>query len=166
MIKYLSLAFFLMLLTSASAQQFELPKAYQLDKAEDYDLYEKDILSCIDWLMNTPFGTETFKRKEANAFLLKWLTGSPKVKIEIKAEIVNFMENNPDLLLIFLGGWAKYSLISQDTKDKVKGNLKGLEAVVDFYRKNQALLKKDKNVEKYAKMKEKGTLEDFIKKNL
>jgi len=33
------------------------------------------------------------------------------------------------------------------------GNLKGIESVIDFYQKNKTSLQKDKNVEKYIKMK-------------
>jgi hypothetical protein len=146
------------------SQEFEVPKNYKLDKAEDYALYEQDIIKCVDWLMKTPLNEQKAKRKEANAFLLKWLTGSPNVTIEIKPEIVTFMGTSPDLLILFMGGWAKYALESKDFKNKIAGSMAGIEAVIEFYTKNKAFLKKDKNVEKYAKMKNKGTLKAYIEK--
>jgi hypothetical protein len=147
------------------AQDFEVPKSLKLDKPDDYALYEKDVINCINWLMSTPIKEQADKRKEANAFFLMWLTGSPSVQVEIKAEILTFMKSSPDLLFIFMGGWTKYSLESKDSKDKVAGNLAGIEAVIEFYTKNKADMKKDKNVEKYIKMKEEGTLKAFIEKN-
>ncbi|WP_430813412.1 hypothetical protein [Carboxylicivirga sp. RSCT41] len=146
------------------SQNFEVPKNYKLEKAEDYAPYEKEVVKCFDWLMKTPVNEQIDKRKEANAFLLKWLSGSPTVHIEIKAEIVSFMETSPDLLFVFLGGWAKYSLESQDFDNKKAGSLAGIDSVIEFYTKNKAFMPKDKNVEKYVKMKNKGKLKEYIEK--
>ncbi len=147
------------------SQDFEVPKNYKLDKAEDYAPYEQDVVKCFDWLMKTLVNEQTAKRKEANAFLLKWLSGSPNVSIKIKQEIVTFIGTSPDLLMIFMGGWAKYSLESKDFKNKIAGSMAGIESVIEFYTKNKDFLTKDKNVEKYIKMKEKGTLKAYIEKN-
>jgi len=115
--------------------------------------------------MQTPIHGQTAKRKDANTFLLKWLSGSPNVHIEIKQEIVTFMGTSPDLLMVFMGGWAKYSLESKDFDNKIKGSKAGIEAVIDFYNANREFMTKDKNVEKYVKMKNKGTLDGYIEKN-
>lgn len=147
------------------SQDFVVPKNYNLDKSEDYVHYEQDVIKCFNWLMKTPINEQLSKRKEANAFLLKWLSGSPNVNIEIKQEIVTFMGTSPDLLMIFMGGWAKYSLESKEYDNKIAGNLAGIEAVIEFYTKNKNLIPKDKNVEKYVKMKEKGKLKEYIEKN-
>jgi len=75
------------------SQEFEVPKDYSLEKREDFVAQEQNVLDCYDWLMKTPLNEQTDKRKEANAFLLKWLTGSA-VSIEIKQEIVSFMTSS------------------------------------------------------------------------
>lgn len=154
-----------MLFAGVYAQEFQVPKDYKLDKAEEYAPYEKDIIKCVDWLINKPVNEEVDKRKQANAFLLKWLIGSPTVHIGLKQEIVTFIKGEPDLLMIFMGGWARQSLLSKDYNNKVEGNLAGIEAVIEFYSKNKQFLKKDKEVEKYIKLKAKGTLKDYITKN-
>jgi len=148
------------------AQDFEIPGNYEFTTKEDYARYEADILKSIEWLTHTPVGTQPEKRLDVNAFLLKWLAGSPDVSVEIKTEIVNFIDPNPELLIIFICGWTKYSIETKDNKNKLTGNLKGIESVMDFYTRYKENMKKDKNVEKYIKMKEKGTLEEFIKKNV
>jgi len=147
------------------SQDFQVPKNYKFETVDDYAPYEKDVTNCANWLMETPLNEQAEKRKEANAFLLQWLSGSPDVHIEIKAEIVTFMSTSPDLLMIFLGGWAIYSLESKDFDNKVAGNLAGIESVIEFYTKNRTVMKKDKNVEKFIKMKNKGTLKEYIEKN-
>lgn len=147
------------------SQDFEVPKDYKLDKAEDYAAYEADVINCFDWLMETPLNEQKAKRKEANAFLFVWLSGSPNVQIELKQDVVTFAGTSPDLMLIFMGGWAKYSLESQDFTDKVAANLAGIESVIEFYKANRKVMSKDKNVEKYIKMKDKGTLDEYIREN-
>lgn len=147
------------------SQEFEVPKNYNLKKDADYAKYENDIIKCVDWLINTPINQQKTKRKEANAFLIKWLEGSPNVTIEIKPNIVNFLESSPDLLIIFMGGWAKNSLETRNFTDNVAGSLAGIEAVIEFYTKNKEFLKKEKNIEKYIKMKEKGSLKAYVEKN-
>ncbi len=149
----------------AFTQDFEIPKNYKLKKAKDYAPYEQDVINGVKWLLKTPLNEQTNKRKEVNAFLLKWLTGSPNVHIEIKQEIVTFMSSSPDLLMIFMGAWAKYSLETKDFDNKVKGSKAGIESVIEFYNANREFMPKDKNVEKYIKMKKKGTLDKYIEEN-
>lgn len=148
------------------SQDFEVPINYKLDVAEDYTLYEQDVLNCFNWLMITPINEQAIKRKDAYAFMLIWLSGSPNVHIDIKPEIVTFMNTSPDLLMIFMGGWGKYSIETKDYYNKIEGSKAGIESVIEFYNMNSHLLPKDKNVEKYIKMKDKGTLNEYIEKNV
>jgi hypothetical protein len=147
------------------AQDYQIPKNYTLNKTEDYAKYEPDVIKSFNWLMETPVNTQTDKRKEACAFLIKWISGSTVVTVDLKENIVNFTKSNPELLIIFMGGWSKYALETKDFSNKVNGNMAGIESVITYYTKNKGNLKKDKNIEKYIKMKEKGTLQDYVKKN-
>ncbi|MDR2037776.1 MAG: hypothetical protein LBQ60_07625 [Bacteroidales bacterium] len=147
------------------AQEFQVPTNYNLVKVEDYATYEQDIINCVNWLAKNPVDQNIEKRKAANTFLMKWITGSPSVKIELRQEIVTFM-SNPDILMAFLGGWAKYSLETKDVSDQLKGNLAGLENAILVYNKNKNVIGKDKNIEKYIKLQSKGKLETEIAKRL
>jgi hypothetical protein len=148
------------------AQDFNVPQNYKLEKAEDYAPFEEAVLSGIEWLINTPLNEQTDKRKEVNAFLITWLIGSPYVHLEIKSEIVTFVNSEtPDFLLIFMSGWAKYSITTKDYDNKVAGSLAGIEAVINFYNQNKKSLPKDKSIEKYIKLQKDGKLKEFIEKN-
>ena len=158
---------FTILLTFANgvfSQNFEVPKNYKFEKEEDYVSYEQNVINCVDWLINTSFDANSSKRKNANSFLLEWVTGCPYVHLEINTDVVTF--SSGDLLLIFLGGWTKYSLESKDFDNKIAGNIAGIESVIKFYTKNKKTLPKDKNVEKFIKMKNDGTLGEYIEKNV
>jgi len=160
----------------AYAQEFSVPKDYKLVFAEDYPLYDQDILKAIDWLQNTPVIDQKTKRKEVNTFLIKWLTGCPYVHLSIGNVAYALLENKESQnLMIFIGGWVKYALenklfkenlkaIGDDTDYLVKGNLAGVDAVINFYEKNKKWTDKNAGVEKYIKMKKKGTLNDYVKK--
>jgi hypothetical protein len=163
--KTIRLAFILTIVALKTfAQDFEVPTDYKLEEAQDFDHYEKDILSCVNWLNSTPLNKETEKRKAANAFLFKWIAGSSKIHIELKQEIITFMDDG-ELLIIFMGAWTKYSIESNDFNNKLNGTIAGVESVIDFYSKNKGAISKNKAVDKYIKMKEKGTLKDYLEKN-
>ena len=160
------LAILLLFSTSSFSQvNLSIPKDYKLENAEDYKPLENDVLNAIKWLSETKINEQTEKRIEVNAFLLKWLMGSPYVHIEINPEIVTFIGTAPELLLMFMGGWAKYSIEAEDYNNKTAGSLAGIEMVINFYEKNKSFLPKDKNVESYIKMKKKGKLKEYVEKN-
>jgi hypothetical protein len=161
------------------AQSFEVPKDYKLVAKEDYAPYEQDIVKCVDWLINTPIDQEQEKRKEANTFLIAWVSGSPTVHIVIDTDkIVNFLDGkNHDLLVVFIGGWVKktietnnyqntVALAKSDTDGMISGNLAGIEAVIEFYNKNKKVLGNNKNIENYIKLQKQGKLKGFIAKNI
>ncbi len=150
---------------TAFSQDFEVPANYKFATADDYTLHQDDVIRGIDWLMATPLNEQQEKRKAVNAFVLAWLTGSPTVHVEVKPDIVTFIGKSPDLLMMFLGGWAKHALQTPGGGDKVSGTMAGLEAVIDFYTRNKEKIGRDKAVEKYIKMKEKGTLQDYVKEH-
>jgi hypothetical protein len=163
MMKY-TLLLLVITVIHCEAQEFEVPVNYAFKKPADFAAYEADIVKCYDWLMKTPSDAELEKRQDAGAFLMGWLSGNPNLAIEINPRIVNFMDPNPDLLLIFAGGWSKYAITSKEN-DKVKGNLAGLEGVMQYYQKNRNRLERDKHVEKYIKMRDAGELESFVAKS-
>jgi hypothetical protein len=161
---------FTVAITSASvnAQDWKMPEDLTLEKEEDYAKYKNDVLACIDWLEKTPQNTKEEARKEANAFLLVWITGSPDVSIELNGDIVTFLgsEEQAELLLTFMGGWTRYALTDKDGgKDAVQGNLAGLRSVIKVYR-DVGGVKKNKEVDKLVKLEKDGKLEDWVKEKL
>jgi len=147
------------------AQTFEVPKNVNLAKAEDYKQYEEAIVKGTDWLMNTPINSEQAKRKEVNAFLMKWMTGSPDVSLEMNADVITFMEC-PDCLIMFLAGWTKLAIQSDTKVSNIQGSVQGVKDVIALYEKNKAVIGKNKAIEKYIKLDNKGKLETYISSKL
>lgn len=137
----------------------EVPKT-----KEEFIASEKNVVATIDWLETTPFNQEENKRLKQKALLMVWITDSPTVTLEINAAILTFTKKNPDLLLTFMGGWTKYSLLNNYSTDQIQGNLAGLKSVIRVY-KNLSL-KKDKEVEKLIELDNKGELENWVNEKL
>lgn len=154
--------------TSLHAQDWKMPENVKLEKAEDYAKYNSDVLACIDWLETTPQTIKPAARKEANAFLLMWLTGSPDVSVELNADMLPFLgsEDHAELMLTFMGGWTRYALTDKDGgKDKLQGNLAGLRSIIKVY-KDVGGVKKHKDIDKLVKLEKDGKLEGWVKEHL
>lgn len=147
-------------------QDFQVPKNVKIETEADCDKYQSDILQCIDWMINTPINDQVKKRKEVNSFFILWLTVTSKVSVVYNTDIVNFTESKPEFMMIFMAGWTKYVIETKDNTNKLMGNIKGIEAVIDFYNKNKEEIGKDKTVENLIKLKKDDKLEDYIKKYL
>ncbi|MCX6238148.1 MAG: hypothetical protein NTY07_11440 [Bacteroidia bacterium] len=149
-----------------SAQEFEVPKNYVLKVVQDYAKYEKDIIACVNWLENTPLNIYEQKRIEANTFFMKWLTGSPTVTINLNADIVTkCTDKNPQLMMLFMAGWTRFSLENSYSKDQQKGYYEGFKTIINVYKKGISI-KKDKDLEDIIELFNKGELENWIKNNV
>ena len=156
--------FFVLAATVGFSQDFKVPASFDPQGPRDsFAKYQPDVLKAVDWLVNN--SPEHPKRQQANAFLIGWLTGSPDVTLEINADILTFMEDNSQLLPVFMGGWAKYALESKDN-DTVKGTVAGINTTLAFYEKYKSEIGKSKGLDAYAKLRDNGKLESTIKKKL
>lgn len=163
---FLIMLLFVICVNQVKSQDFEVPKDYVLVAKGDYAKYEKDIIACANWMESSPLDKDEAKRKDANTFFMKWLTGSPTVTINLNADlIVKYTEKNPDLLIIFMAGWTRYSLQNNYSKDQQKGYFEGYKSIFNVYKKGLGI-KKDKNLEKLIKIYDNGELENWIKENV
>ena len=146
--------------TSLLAQEVKIPNDLKLENAEDYKKTEQLVLNSTEWLIKTPISENASKRKEINAFLMKWMSGSPTVSIELISGIVPL--DCADCLISFMSGWTKYSLENDYSKNKVECAAAGAENAIEFYEKNKSELGKNSDMEKLIKQKKKGNLKKYI----
>lgn len=159
---------FLILVVRCQSQDFTVPENYAFNSREDYLKYEKDVMSCIDWLENTYIDKDVEKRKAAEKFLLMWIVGAPTIKIEIDMNIANFWEKNIVLSFIYMGGWTKLQLQNPNLKtDLVKGNAAAIRSAIKVYTMNKDHgIVFDENIEKYIQMEKNGSLEKWLAENI
>ena len=133
---------------------------FQLKTKEDFAKYETKVIEYINWLMDNPLNQKREIRKEKSAFLIKWMTGSPTVTIELVSGIVPM--ECAECLLSFMSGWTKYSLENNYSKNKIDCALAGAEYAIEFYEKNKSELGKNSDMKKLIKQKKKGKLKKHI----
>lgn len=164
---FLKIGFFFGLMACfaiAQAQNFSVPQNYRFNKKSDYAKYERNVLAAIDWLESNPPTKSQGKRKEAAAFLIKWLEGTPKVSATIYPELLNMTKKNPELLTIFLGAWSKFTLNNPGKEAGEKRAFRtSLKSMLSYYKsyKNKGLVK-DKAVDVLLKKERKGQLDSWI----
>lgn len=146
--------------TSLLAQDVEIPNNLKLENTEDYNKTEQLVLNSTTWLLNTPITENTNKRKEINAFLIKWMTGSPTVTIDLVSGIVPL--DSTDCLISFMSGWTKYSIENNYSGNKIECALAGVKNAIEFYTKNKLELGKNSNMEKLIKQHKKRKLKKYI----
>lgn len=142
------------------AQELEIPEDIKLETAADYEVTEALVLESIAWLQDNPVASNPTKRKELNRFLIKWISGSPSVTIELLSGLAPI--DCPECLISFMGGWTKYSLENDYSKNKIEGALAGAESSIAFYEKNKAELGKNSDIEKMIKQQKKGKLRKYV----
>jgi hypothetical protein len=139
---------------------FEVPENYVLEHDSDYAKYEADIIAASVWLAETDLDKETDKRNKVNAFVLKWLAGSPTVSINIYNEVTKLYDGNP-ILTVFLSAYARYVLEHKTEKGIYTPTKVGLQALMAIYKKGIGI-KPNKHMDKMIKMDAKGKLDDYI----
>lgn len=145
-------------------QTFEVPASYAFNTKADYARYEPEVIRAVNWLEATPLNQEARKRKEVNVFLFKYLEGSPDVTVELHGFVLELNKKNPDMLMVFMAGWAKHKLENRSQTDKLTLNTVGVQSVLKVYQLGGAA--KDKNLEKLVKLAGTGELETWVKSKL
>lgn len=140
-------------------------KTYELKNKEDYALYEEDIVKMTNWLINTPLSEESELRRQINAFIVEWVTGSPKVSVELSEKTVPYLKCS-ECLALFMGSWSKYCIETNDYENAPEACLAATRDVITFYTKNKKELGKNKEIEKLIVLQEKGELKAYVEESL
>ncbi|EMR03463.1 Ntn hydrolase family protein [Cesiribacter andamanensis] len=140
------------------AQNFNIP-AYKTK--EDYAIHEAQVLQAIEWLRTAPLSHAS--RPQANAYVLKWAEGSPTVSVVVNSYVMGLAEQNPDFLMLWIGGWIEYALQNKETYSEAEANHQAVKAVIAYYMAGNDV-KKDPKLDKLVKQHQKGKLQAWVAK--
>jgi hypothetical protein len=143
------------------SQDFKLPSKTTFDSQQDYDNAEPTIINCINYLENQPVDDTSRQRKQINAYLIAWASGTDKISIGLRGYTNKYFKKYPNLMVIFIGGWVKYSLENNYEKDELRGNVNGLLSIINVYQKSNGI-KADDEIIDLIKIYESGDLEKFV----
>ncbi len=152
------------------AQDFEIPKDYKFEKPEDYKIYTEKIVEGINWLLNSPVDNNKEHRKEVNAFIIKWITGSPDYQLIMDANATPIIEDvefeyNSDVMTAYIGGMLLHSINNTGEVYYLDIQRAGITAVLKLTDNNKKLMKKSKAVKKYRQLKKHNELNEWILSN-
>lgn len=145
--------------------KFNVPANYELVVKEDYAKYEADIITASKWLEETDLDQDEDKRKEVNAFVMKWIIGSPTVSIGLSEKITNLYGKNSQLLVNYMAAYSAYWLQNKGTAVKSAAIKAGLVSMMKVYKKD-IKIKKSKEMEKLIKLADENKIDDYINENL
>ena len=95
---------------------------------------------------------------------MEWMTGSPTVSIQVSEYLGKLYQSDPDLLLAFMGGWARYAIQHPEIKDPVTLNTAGLKTMLTAYQTKGG--KGNKKLDELAKLDAAAQLPDWVKAHL
>jgi hypothetical protein len=146
-------------------QDYNVPVNYQLNSKEDYSKYEKDIISASKWLLATPLNEQPEKHREVSTFVVRWVSGSPTVNVEINPIIMDFEDKNPGMLALYMASSAKYVLENNYSTDMRAKQKSALHDMISVYQAGNGI-KKDKKMEKLIDSDKNGKMDEWLEKNL
>ena len=139
--RFLAIVFIFLLTTACQrvfARQFPLPPDFKFDGHSDVRQYTKFIVPCVDWLQQTPLNEMKQERSQVNNFVLNWLQINPDMNISLPEYSYRFHDIDKQLLYLFLEGWMKYEV---QTNDTVQSNcsIAGIHSMLDYYLSGKAV---------------------------
>jgi len=155
--------FSLLFTASVQAQETPLPASYTLQSETDYRQYESNVLASIQWLQNTPRTVDVTKRKQTEDFLIKWIYGTPYLKVVIEPYAMKLSGKNADLLVSFIFGYTEFLLKNIAEKDALFANVAGINFLMKDYTANISSFKKDPAIDQIIELQTSGKLPEWIK---
>ncbi len=146
------------------SQDCEIPANVKLVDKEDYAPYHNLVVECVGWLESTPIKKEPRKRDQVNAFLIKWMTGTPTLSISYTmyhSEVISVDTKN--LMVPFLGGWSRAIILSDFNLEKYEGMAEGIRTVLGVMELPGAP-RKSREIKRLIKADKKGVLIEYLKK--
>ena len=143
---------------------FEVPQNVELSSKDDYAKYEPAIIDAAKWLEATDLDKEADKRKEVNSFVLRWVSGSPTISIDITEKLAKLYGKNAQLLGIYLASYARDFLENKNTATRFSATKAALTSMMNVYKKGIDI-SKSKEMEKLIKLTDENKLDDYISEN-
>ncbi|HRE58621.1 MAG TPA: hypothetical protein PLW09_12440 [Candidatus Kapabacteria bacterium] len=123
------------ILTVQGQTTFEVPQNVELKSREDYAKYENAIIDAAKWLEETDLNKEIDKRQKVNAFVMRWVEGSPTVNILITEKLIKICDKNTHLLGLYMASYSRYFLEHKGTATNLSAAKAGLLSIMIVYKK-------------------------------
>lgn len=151
-------------ITEAADLEKKKPEKAAVDEAiEDEIKTEEDFVTTYMWLMETPIHLSEDNRKKVNAAIAYYIEENTDINIDPDIKLLKFAEVTPELLPVFMGGYAMH-MIENENADDIEANVAGAKSLIRYYKKNEEFLEKNKQIEKLIRKEDKDKLEKYIER--
>lgn len=121
-----------------------------------------DFLRATEYLFTHPADAGEAARKQKLSFVTAWLVNSPDVSLELNANMIRYFEKDEaGLMIMYMAAWGRYALETGDTS-AVNGNIKGMRAVLAYYKDRANHVKRLKSLDQLLKKEEEGRLDAYL----
>lgn len=139
---------------------------YEFTTPESCEPYNHNIMECVNWLENVSPNIFKEEQVKAKQFLIEWSTLSSDVQIVMDEKIVTFINSSPDMIIYYIGGWARKSILTKNKLLKSDYAYAGLQSVINYYKRYNKLVNYDANIEKLIQLEEQGGLLIQLQKDM
>jgi hypothetical protein len=147
---------------SVNAQDdFTLPENISLKDKEDYAKYEKLVIQAALWLEKTDMDKDTDKRKKIEAFIIKWVAGTPAFTLSLDVPVSILSDRNPELLSLYIASYARNILENKKESNNFSATKAALKSITFVYKKGIDV-SRNKQLEKMGKFTSEGQWDDYI----
>lgn len=113
---------FLIVLTSTMsfAQNFSELANTELKSKESYKPAESQVLTCANYLFNTPADQSQLNRLNAIKFIMKWMEGTPDYTFDLGENAIKLTNGETDLLGLYMAAMSK--VVLENTTGKLSSD--------------------------------------------
>lgn len=144
--------------------EFNLPENIELNKKSDYSKYENEVIQAAKWLEETDLDKEVEKRKQIQTFVVKWVSGSPDITLEINAGLMDLFNDSGELMALYFASYSRYLLENKEATAS-SATKAGIISMINVYKKGIGV-KKNSEMKRAIKFNDQNKLEDYIAQNL
>jgi hypothetical protein len=150
--------------STAAQTEFEVPKNVKLEADSDFYTYKDDVINAANWLEETDLDKEVAKRKEVNAFIIKWASGVPDINIDLTEGISKLCGKNEDLMVLFFASYCRKNLENKNINTKTATKA-AVISMIKVYKKGIGIIK-NSDMDNAIQANEDNKLDEYITNNL
>ena len=167
----ITVAFFCFVSTVFSIQlvngqaDFSLPENISLKNKEDYAKYENLVIQSAIWLEKTDMDKDPDKRKRIDAFVIKWVAGTPAFTLNLEDPVSVLTDRNPELLALYIASYARNILEDKKGSSNFTATKAALKSITSVYKKGIDV-SRNHQLEKMGKFTTEAQWDDYIMSNM
>ena len=134
-------------------------------KDADYKPAEKYALEASNYLLSTPLNASDKQRAASEAFILKWMEGTPDYTYIIESPVITKLDSeNKGLMGVYFAGMTKFSLENPAKAQDPQGvMINGIKALLAYSEKPENKVAPSETLTKLGELNKKGELEKLFK---